>query len=196
MSNKVETPPSSSKIPKNIKSIIFSGKKTKRTFITVQENYLPNGENEVIEDNPTYRSTRSRHPDFTRAMDRFKVHIMVRAGFAQPFDRFDKKVIDAQYFADHLFESDDRFSNVEITGIIVTTRKETTGFQILGTYFTEDGEMIKLKSPVISTLKKAEGEGYNYALLVLAEEHLDTLMLEAQEYLKGKSANNQLKIAI
>lgn len=196
MAKTVDAPPSSSKIPKSIRSIIFSGKKTKRTFITIQENYQPQGENEVIEDNPTYRSTRSRHPDFTRAMDRFKVHIMVRCGFAEPFDRLDKKIIDSQYFADHLFEDDERFSNVEITGIIVTTKREMTGFQILGTHFTEDGQIVKLKSPVISTLKKADGEGYNYPLLSLCDEHVDTLMLEAQEFLKGKSANNQLKIAI
>lgn len=196
MAKKVDTAPSSSKIPKGVKSIIFSGKKTKRTFITVLESYQPQGENDIEENNPTYRSTRSRHPDFVRAIDRFKVHLMVRCGFAEPFDRLDKKIIDAKYFEDHLFEDDQRFADVEITGIIVTTKKEMTGFQILGTHYTEDGQIVKLKSPVISTLKKAEGEGYNYPLLVLAEEHLDTLVLEANEYLKGKNASTQMRMAV
>jgi len=192
----MSTLPSSSKIPKTIKSIMFSGKKVKRTFITVKSVYQPQGENDVVEEDPTYRSTQSRHPAFETAMDRFKVHLMVRCGFAEPFDRLGKKKIDSQYFADHLFEDDPRFSDVEITGIIITTKKEMTGFQILGTHYTEDGQIVKLKSPVISTIKKAEGEGYNYPLLSLSDEHLDNLMLEANEYLKGKSANNQLKIAM
>lgn len=195
MSNKIDTPPSSSKIPKNIKSIIFSGKKTKWTSIKFDSSFQPQGQNDVVTETPTFKSDMLRHPDFERSMDRFKVHIMIRCGFAEPIDRLGKP-IDRTYFNEHLFEDDPRFSDVEITGIIITTKKDLTGFQILGTAFTVDGAAVKLKSPVISTLKKAEGEGYNYPLQTIVDEDLDTVLLEALSFMQYKSANQQLRMAV
>lgn len=195
MSNKVDLPPSSSKIPKNIKSIILSGKKVKWTAIQFASSFQPKDQNEVVDENPTFKSNMSRHPDFDRAIDRLKVHLMIRSGFAEPVDRLGKP-INKEYFDEHLFEDDPRFSDCEVTGILVTTKKELTGFQIIGISTTIDGQNVKFKSPAISTLKKSEGEGYNYPLLELFDEHMDTLLLEALSYMQYKSANQQLRMAV
>lgn len=185
----------SSKIKKNIKSITFSGKKVKWTTIKFEQNFQPQGQNDTIDEAPTFKSNMARHPDFDRAMEKFKAHLLIRCGFAEPVDRLGKP-IEASYFTNHIYEDDQRFEGVEITGIIFTTKKDQTGFQIIGTHTTEDGQIVKLKSPVISTLKKQDGEGYNYPLLAFADEHKDTLELEALEFLRYKSSNNQLKLAM
>lgn len=195
MATNNNTSPGSSKIARNIKSIMFSGKKTKWTSIVFASSFQPRDQNEVVEEIPTMKSNMLIHPDFKRAMDRFKVHLMVRCGFAEPIDRLGKP-IDRAYFNEHLFEDDPRFMDVEITGLIITTRKDITGFQILGTSTTVDGQKVKLKSPPISTLAKPEGEGYNYPLRELFDEDADTAILEAKEFMNYKSASTQMRMAV
>lgn len=184
----------SSKIKKNIKSIMFTGKKTKWTVIKFSQDFQPRDQNEMIQEEPIFKSTMSRHPDFNRAMEIFKPHLLIRCGFAEPVDRLGQP-IGADYFLHHEYEDDLRFEGVEITGILVTTKKDKTGFQILGNHTTVDGQIVKLKSPPISTLKKQEGEGFNYPLIHYIDEQLDTLMLEAEQYLRYKSNSAQLKIS-
>lgn len=184
------------KIPKNVKSILFSGKKTLWTTIKFQSSFQPRDHNEVVEETPTLKSNMSRHSDFNRAMDRLKVHLMIRCGFAEAIDRLGKDLINKEYFDNHIFEDDPRFSDVEVYGLIITTKKDLTGFQILGIATTQDGQQVKLKSPAISTLKKQEGEGYNYPLLELFDEHVDAVILEAKEFMAYKSNNTQLRMAM
>lgn len=187
----------SSKIKKNIKSVMFTGKKTKWTTIKFGQTFQPRDQNEIIDEEPTFKSNMSRHADFNRALEVFKAHLLIRCGFAEPVDRLGIALTpDTLYFKDRIYEVDPRFEGVEITGIIVTTKKDNTGFQIIGTHTTIDGQVVKLKSPAISTLKKSEGEGYNYPLLWHVDEALDTLILECNEYLRYKSNSAQLKIAI
>lgn len=195
MAKTVDTPPGSSKIPKNIKSLTLSGKKTKWTSIQFLSSFQPQGQNDVVDENPTFKSNMSRHPDFDRAIDRLKVHLMIRSGFAEAVDKFNKPIT-KEWFDEHIFEDDPRFSDCEVTGVIVTTKKDVTGFQIVGISTTLDGQNVKFKSPPISTLKKAEGEGYNYPLIDLFDEHMDTLLLECKEYMAYKSANTQLRMAV
>lgn len=181
----------SSKIKKTIKSITFSGK---WTTIKFGQSFQPRDQNDVVEEQPTFKSNMSRHPDFERAMQRLKVHYMLRLlDFLKPEDG-DGKIMDQKYFEEHKYEDDARFENVEITGIIITTKKDMSGFQILGRIETNDGQVSKPKSPVISLLK-TDG-GYNYPLLTLADEHIETLKLEALEYLNYKSNSQQLKMSL
>jgi hypothetical protein len=146
-----------------------------------------------VDEQPTFKSNMSRHPDFNRAADKLKAHLIIRCGFAEPVDKFGKP-IDAFWFNEFLFEDDPKFADVEITGLLVTTRKDVTGFQILGTHTTIDGQTVKLKSPPISTLKLQEGEGYNYPLIELFDEHVDSILLEAKSYMQYKSANTQTRL--
>lgn len=172
----------SSKIKKEIRSIIFVSET--KTIIKYQASFQPLNHNKVVDEELPLKSNMERHDDFNRAMARFKVHLMVRAELVEPKDRLGK-VITKEYFDDHIFEEDDRFAGIDVESIIFTTKTDTTSFQIVGTKTTEDGEVIHLKSPVISTLTLADG--YNYPLRLLADEHKETLLLEAQEFLKYKS---------
>jgi hypothetical protein len=181
----------SSKIKKNIKSITFSDK---WTTIKFGQSFQPRDQNDVVQEEPTFKSNMSRHPDFERAMDRMKVHLITRSmPFVKPEDKLGK-AIDQDYFNEHLYEDDPRFMDVVVTGIIITTKKDLSGFQILGKIETVDGQITKLKSPVISLLK-TDG-GYNYPLMSFADEHKDTLELEALEFLKYKSNSQQLKLSL
>jgi hypothetical protein len=181
----------SSKIKKSISSITFDGT---RTVITFAQNFTPTGQKEAITETVPFHSDMLRHGDFNRAMENFKAHWVLRS---LPFVKFEDrlgKVIDKKYFDDHLYEDDPRFSEVEVKSVIITTKKDVTGFQINASIASVDDEFSKWKCPVISTLK-LDG-GYNYPLLEIAKEHLETLLLEAQEFLNYKSANGQLRMAV
>lgn len=175
----------SSKIKKDIRSIIFVSES--RTIITHKSNFTPANHNQAVKEEIPLKSNMTRHDDFNRAMDKFKVHLMVRSQFMEPLDRLGMS-IESAYFTDHIFEDDERLKGIKVKAIIFTTKEDTTSFQIIGSKMTTDGELIPLKSPVISTIKLPEGENvYNYPLIVLADEHKETLLLEAQEFLRYKS---------
>lgn len=181
----------SSKIKKTVKSITFSGK---WTTIKFGQSFQPRGQNDVVDEQPTFKSNMSRHPDFDKAMQRLKVHLIIRSlPFVKPDDKFNK-LIDKAYFDEHLYEDDPKFMDVEVTGIILTTKKDTSGYQILGKVEGVDGSITKLKSPPISLIK-IDG-GYNYPLMDLAEEHFGALEIEAKEYLNYKSNSPQLKLGL
>lgn len=172
----------SSKIKKDIRSIIFVSDKI--TIISFRSNFTPNNHNHAVKEEIPLKSNMERHNDFNRAMDRFKVHLMVRSELVDAIDRTGLP-IDETFFSEHIFEEDERFKGVDVKGVIFTTKEDTTSFQVIGSKTTEDGEVISLKSPVISTLTLTDG--YNYPLRVLADEHKETLILEAKEFLNYKS---------
>lgn len=183
----------SSKIKKNISAIYFDGDRTKIHF---SQNFTPSGGKEAITETPIFKSDLGRHPDFERAMERMKVHMMLRSfgHLIKPDDRTGKKLIDKDWFDEYGYEDDPRFSEAEVKGVIITTKKDESGFYIQGHTLSMDDLPVKVKSPVISLLK-VEG-GYKYPLFDLAKEHLEVLLLEAEEFLKYKSNNPQLKLAV
>lgn len=191
MANKSDTVPGSSKIPKNISSITFDGK---YTTITFGQNFQPIDQKDAVTEVVPFTSDMLRHDDFNRAMDKFKAHLILRSFSFVKFEDRLGKVIEKPWFDEHLYEDDPRFTDVEVKGIIITTKKDLTGFQIVGSTKSIDDQIVKLKSPVISTLK-LDG-GYNYPLLDLAQVHLETLLTEAREFLNYKSGNGQLRIAV
>jgi hypothetical protein len=175
----------SSKIKKDIKSIIFISEKM--TEINFSSNFTPHNHNQAVKENPRLRSNMARHDDLKDAMDKFKVHLMVRSELMDPTDRLGM-TIEKSYFDDHIYRDDPRLDGVHVTGVIITTKEDTTGFQIIGHKLTKDGKKVDLKSPAISTIALADGENvYNYPLRVFADEHKETLLLEAREFLLYKS---------
>ena len=180
----------SSKIPRQIKAVIFKGEK--HTIVNYKERYKPAGTEEIINEEFPKKSDQPRHGDLNRAMERMKVHLILRCEFAKPLDKFEK-ALTPEWWKDHLYEDDPRFSNVKITGVIVTSKETIDTFQILGEVETLDKQIVKIKSPSISTIK---GEGNIYPLVDEAKLHLETLLLEADEYRKGKSSLGQLKMAL
>ena len=175
----------SSKIKKDIRSIIFASEK--KTIITYKSNFTPNQHNQAVSEIKTHKSDMARHDHFNEAMKVFAVHLMIRSQFMEHIDRLGMS-IEAPYFTDHIYLDDPRLEGIKVKGIIFTTKDDTTSFQIVGYKITKDGEIIQLKSPVISTIKLQEGENvYNYPLITFADEHKETLLLEAAEFLNYKS---------
>lgn len=190
MGNKNEVP-GSRKIPKNISSIEFDGN---YTVIGFNETFNPDGHSKPVDEVKKFRSNMARHADFERAMDKFKAHLILRA---LPFVEFKDKLgkeITKKWFDDHLYEDDVRFMDVVITKVQVTTKKDLTGFKLIGFTMTVDDQKTPLSCYPISTIK-IDG-GYNYPLLDIFKEQTETLLSEAYEYLLYKSANGQLRIAV
>lgn len=186
---KQQEAPSSSRIPKHIRKIIF-GRKT--TTVAYDESFKPAGMEDIIEEHNPKQSTQPRHDAFNRAMERFAVHGILRTEFAEVLDRHGKP-LDADWWDSHLYEDDERFNTVKVTGVIITSKKTTDMFQILLEKTTVDKKVVKWKSPSISLLKV---EGWNYPLLDEAKLHLETLLMEADEFRKGKSALGQLRMSL
>jgi hypothetical protein len=187
------TAPSSTAIPKWIKSVHFlDKKKSKKTKIGYNERYKPTNSEDIITSELQGTSDQIRHPAFDRAMEVFAVHAVIRTGFEEPKDRHGK-AIDEDWFKEHLYEDDERFNTVKVTGIIITSKSGADKFQILYEKEAEDGAISKIKSPSISLIKV---DGWNYSLQAFAQKHLETLLIEAAEFHKGKSANGQLTMKL
>lgn len=181
----------SSKIKKTISAIYFKGE---RTVIHFSQTFQPNGQNDVVKEQPIFKSDLGRHADFERAMDKFKAHFIISSlPFVKP-DDIAGKLIDKDWFDNHLYETHPAFMDVNVLGIVITTKKDQSGFYIIGEVTNADDKPSRWKSPVINLL--AVDGGYNYPLRMLCDEQLDTLLLEADEWMKYKSNNPQLKIAI
>lgn len=191
MAKTVDAPPSSSKIPRKISAIYFKGEST---IIHFSQTFQPQGQNDVIKEQPIFKSDLGRHADFERARDKFKTHFILNSfPFVKP-DDIAGKLIDKEWFDEHLYETHPAFMDVNVLGVIVTTKTDQTGFQIIGEVTNADDKVSRWKCPVINLLN-IEG-GFNYPLLLLADSHLDDLLLEADEWLKYKSSNSQLRLAM
>lgn len=163
----------SSKIKKEIRGIIFVSEN--KTVITFGQKFTPHQHNHAVKEIKAHKSDMERHYDFNDAMQKMAVHALIRGQWIEPLDRLGCS-IEAPYFTDHIYLDDDRLKGIKVTGVIFTTKDDTTGFQILYNKVTTDGAIQKVKSPPISTIKLADGENvYNYPLIVFAEEHVDTL---------------------
>lgn len=181
----------SSRIKKTISAIYFKGEST---IIHFSQSFQPQGQNDVIKEQPIFKSDLGRHADFERARDKFKTHFILSSlPFIKP-DDITGKLIDKEWFDEHLYETHPNFMDVNVLGIIITTKNDQSGFQIIGEVINGDNNPSRWKCPVINLLE-IDG-GFNYPLITLADEHLDTILLEADEWLKYKSDNPQLKLAV
>lgn len=181
----------SSKIKKTISAIYFKGE---RTIIHFSQTFQPAGQNEVVKEQPIFKSDLGRHADFERARDKFKTHFILNSfPFVKP-DDITGKLINKEWFDAHLYETHPAFMDVNVIGVIITTKDDQTGFQIIGELTNADDKISRWKCPVINLLEL--NEGFNYPLITLADEHLDTILLEAEEWLKYKSSNPQLRLAM
>jgi hypothetical protein len=179
------------KIKKNISMITFDGK---YTTIKFQRSFTPDGQQDTVTEEVPFTSDMPRHGDFDKAMDKMRPHLLLRSfAFVEFKDRLSKD-IDKKWFDEFLYEDDPRFEDVEIKSVIITTKKDVTGFQIVGTAFSIDDQPVNVKTPPISTLKLTEG--YNYPLLDIFKAQIETLLDEAIAFINYKSSNGQLKLAM
>jgi hypothetical protein len=183
--------PGSSKQKKSISAIYFKGD---RTIVHFTQTFQPQGQNDVVKEQPIFKSDLGRHADFERARDKFKTHFILSAlPFVKP-DDITGKLIDKEWFDQHLYETHPSFMDVEVLGIVVTTKTDQTSFYVIGEITNQFDQKTKFKGNVINLVHQEGGE--NYALRTLADEHLDTILLEAAEWLNYKSNNPQLRIAV
>lgn len=181
----------SSKIPLLISQINFDGK---YTSIKYYQNYTPSGQQEAVTEEYEFTSDNQRHNDFTRAMERLMPHMLLRTlAFIEFKDRLGKD-IDKVWFDEFLFADDPRFQDTVLNNVVITTKKDITGFKLSGTINTIDDQILPFKGAVISTLKMTEG--YNYPLMEIFKSQVETLIEEAKEFMKGKNGNPQLKLAV
>lgn len=140
------------KIKKNIKGIYFLGDKTRVMF---RERFKPRDYNEVITEETPKTSDFARHRHFNDAMKVFAVHLLIQLGLAEPKDRLDKVITldNSAFFIDNIYLDDDRFKNIEVTSVLITTKEDVTGFKINGIIEQPDGQKQKISCGPISTLK-------------------------------------------
>lgn len=180
-----------SKIKRNISQITFDGKYTTVKFTRL---FTPAGQNDAVLEEIPFTSDMPRHKDFNNAMEAMKPHLLLRSfPFVEFKDRLGKD-IDKKWFDEFLYEDDVRFGEINIESFIITTKKDVTGFQIVGIVYSLDDMPVKIKTPPISTIKLSEG--YNYPLLDIFGAQVETLLTEAIEYTNYKSANGQLRLAV
>jgi len=172
-------------IKKNIQGIYFMGKRTKVMF---KERFKPRDHNEVINEETPRSSDFARHRHFNDAMEVMKVHLLVRLGLTEPNDRLDKLITleNNAFFTDNIYLDDDRYKNVEVTSVIITTKTDYSKFKINGIITTPDGVKQKISCPSFSTLKATDG-AWNYPLIDFAQIHLEALIIEAKEWLAYKT---------
>lgn len=183
--------PGSSKQKKSISAIYFKGN---RTIVHFSQTFQPQGQNDVVKEQPIFKSDLGRHADFERARDKFKTHFILSSlPFVKP-DDVTGKLIDKDWFDNHLYETHPAFMDVEVLGVVITTKLDQTSFYVIGEVTNQFEQKSKWKGNVIN-IKSSEGVN-EYALRILADVHLDTLLLEAQEWLNYKSDNPQLRIAV
>jgi hypothetical protein len=179
-----------SKIKKNIKAVYFMGEKTKVLF---RERFKPRDHNEVVNEETPRKSDFARHRHFNDAMAVMAVHLLVRLGLTEPTDRMGQLITleNNAFFTDNIYLDDKRYKNVEITSVQITTKDDASSFKIFGILTTPDGMKQKINCPSFSTLKATDGS-WNYPLIDFAQIHLETLLIEALEWIHYKS--DQYKI--
>lgn len=177
-------------IKKNIKGIFFLGDKTKVLF---KERFKPRDHNEIINEETPRKSDFTRHRNFNDAMAVMAVHLLVNLGFTEPTDRLGKLITleNNAFFIDNIYLDDERYKNIEITSVLITTKDDASNFKINGIVTTPSGAKQKISCPPISTIKSTDG-GFNYPLIDFAQLHLETLLIEAKEWLAYKSDQYQI----
>jgi hypothetical protein len=163
----------------NISSIKFKKDRTEIKFKTADQ---PRGYNEIVEEKNVKVSDLIRHADFVRALERFAPHLLIAGEFTDTFDRI-KMPIDKLWFDEFRWKEDGRYEGVEVTGIIINGRDNIDGIQIIGYRLLSNGEQYPLKTPSISLLQ--ESEGTDYPLRDILSSQIETLLTEAEEWLKG-----------
>lgn len=168
-------------IEKKITGIYFLGKRTKVTF---NERFQPKAHNEVVDEETGRKNNFTRERKFQEAMQVMAVHLLVRLGLTEPTDRLGKLITleNGDFFTDNIYLDDERYENVEITSVIITTKADYTKFKINGILTTPDNVKQKIGCPSFSTLKASDGS-WNYPLIDFAQMHLETLLIRAKEHL-------------
>lgn len=170
-----------------IKAVTF--KNSGKILIELNRSAASRNSEGVVNKNEKVLSDLQPHGDLLRAAEKMMPHILIAMEFAKPtYDVINKDFpIDKKWFDNFDFADDPRFEGITLTGVIVVGKEAADGIYLLGTKETANGGISKLKTPLISLLKDADG--YNYPLQNILDAQFETFVTEVLEY------QNELKFA-
>lgn len=132
------------------------------------------------------------HRHLKDALFRLIPHTLFSTGFADAKVSIPTAIEDKKWFDDGHFEDDERFSNIEVTGIDFIGKHAIEGVKIHAVKSNGKDEKTKFKTPVIYLDRNVEDA---YQLVVILNAQLETLIFEIEAYMDGKNANsNQLSL--
>lgn len=123
-------------------------------------------------------------------VDVFKPHIMFASEMAGDKINLDGNMDYPKWFSTNAWGDDERFHGVEITEIQFIGNEILDGVKIKGyraTQKTEKEFKVAFETPVITLARESE---YAYALTTLLDEHSHNLLIEIDEFLKGKTLSS------
>lgn len=141
------------------------------------------------------KTSQKIHRDLENAFDAFIPHLMFSTQLIDKSVAIPTNISDEDYFKKWHFEDDRRFDGIKITGIKTFGKHAVEGIYIYGHKKTEHGDIVELKSPLISFDHNPENK---YPLHVLASSSYETLEDEINKYLfelkDEKTITNQLEM--
>lgn len=177
---------------------ILSATLTKKNTLKVKFNSTELGRgglDEMYSTKQQKETTQEAHHDLIYALDALTPHLLFRSELIDKSVAIPTSVKDEDWFLKFHWEDDKRFENFKITGIKTFGKNAVEGVYIYGHKQTEHGDIVELKSPLIS-LDRSENN--LYPLHVIFGSQIETLLTEINKYVfEGKNANsNQLKMAL
>lgn len=141
-----------------------------------------NHENEYTKKTDQFMSKALQH-----CVDVMKPHIMFGGEYAGDKINLNAELDYPKWFSSHEWEDDERFHGVEITEIQFIGNDVLDSVKLKGyrtTQKTEKEFKAPLETGVINLDRSSE---YAYALVTLLDEHANNLLIELDEYVKGKT---------
>lgn len=153
-----------------------------KIFIELNKSTASRNEAGVVNKNEKSTSDLQPHGDLVRALEKLTPHLLIAMELADPeYTLIDKTFpLDKKWFDEFHWHEDPRFDGLTLTGVLVVGKEAADGIYLLGTKETSFGGLCKLKTPLISLLKEADG--LNYRLQDIIDAQFETLVTEAIEY--------------
>lgn len=177
---------------------IISAHLTKKNTVKVKfkTQEVPKGQvEESFDAELSKTSNQEAHRDLVHALDALTPHLLFRSELIDKSVAIPTSVKDEDYFLKWFWEDDARMKNFKITGIKTFGKHAVEGIYIFGHKETEFGDVVGLKSPLISLDHSEEN---NYPLHRILSSQMETLLDEIDKYLfEGKNVNtitNQLSM--
>lgn len=143
----------------------------------------------------TKKTTQEVHRDLIYAYDSCVPHLMFSTQLIDKSVAIPADMEPEKYFKDWHWENDSRFDDIHVTGIKTFGKHAIEGIYLYGHKITEHGDVVELRSPLISLDRDPNN---NYPLHILFGAQIETLLFEIDAYLtNGKSvADNQLSMEL
>lgn len=162
--------------------------KKKKTLVKIFYNQT---EVSLAGDQTTAEYTKKTNQYMSKALDEavkvFKPHLLFGSELAGTYIKLDENLDYQKWFKTGKWEDDERFDGVQVTEIIFIGNDVLDAVHIKG-YRTKQRSAkpfnVKIETGVLNLDRVAE---QHYPLVVLLDEHCNTLLFEIEEYLKGKT---------